>query len=506
MLCLAVTPTSRTLAKVDLLNAARRADLVELCLDHLSRDPDVGDLLSACPKPVIVSCRRRDAGGHYDGAEENRLGLLRQAVIAGPAYVELDPEAAAKLPRFGETKRLLAYHSPDKPLKKIAEAVTRAKETYDADAVKFTWPTPHLAAMWPLVYAISKDLPLPVVGQGVGDGGTTFSLLALRRGAPWVYAALEAGMEDVPGQPTVEALETTFAAREILEFGREARFVAFAGFPRELPATDAETEFDEVKTDGGVTLAGVCGAWNAAAEAAGAPHRALPLAVGKFGHLGEMLPAIRVSAAVLGPGLSEEARAGWDAFASAGSGPSPRADGSAVDLVLPTNDGWRGRSTARSAVVEALAAACGGTLERRQVTLLGAGPGSEALGRGLTERGAQLAVADPDDAAAARLAQSLDARGLQWRAIYSTRTDVLIRGGTRGTGPGPVPIGEGPQAYNPSGLEPRLTVADLSAVWADTAFTRAARRHACTVVEPAAVRDAVLKGVLGAVSGSGGAT
>lgn len=497
MLCIAVTPTSRTLAKVDLLNAARRADLVELCLDHLTKDPDVGDLLAACPKPVVVSCRRKEHGGRYAGSEANRLGLLRQAIIAGPAYVELDPDAAEALPRFGDTKRLVAFHSPDKPLKQIAATVDRAVDKLHADAVKFTWPTPTLSAAWPLIYAVSQKLSVPVVGQGIGAGGLTFSLLARRLGSPWIYAALERGMEDVAGQPTVEELDATYDARSI---DGTSRFIAFAGFPQ----------------DGDAAAESLCRTWNAAARTAGVPHRALPLEVGAFDHLGDMLRILKIRAAALGPALSEPARGGWTAFAPPSSSPGgtnlggtdtgeSTVDGAAT-VALKGTHGWRSRD-AQPAFVVALAAACGGGLERRQVTLLGAGAGVQRLGRALIQRGANLAVADPDDDAAAALAKTLDARAVQWRAIYATHTDVLVRSGagaglSPGAGVGPVPLGAGPKAYNPSGLEPRLTIADAAAVWGDTDFLAAARRHACPLVEPAAVRNAVLAGLFQAATGA----
>ena len=468
MLCIAVTPTSRTLAKVDLLNAARRADVVELCLDHLARDPDVGELLEGVPVPVIVSCRREEHGGHYDGPEDRRLNLLRQAVIAGPAYIELDPDAAGALPRFGDTKRLIAHHSPDRPLKGIQATVRHAVEALHADVVKFTWPTPTLSAAWPLLHAVSQSLAVPVVGQGLGAGGLTFSLLALRFRSPWVYAALERGMEDFAGQPTVEELERTYAARDLIELGRDARFVAFAGFPADgggggsddAGSDDAGADgagADGAGSDGAGaglgdgTAGAVCGAWNAAARSAGVPHRALPLEVGSFAHAAEMLQVLRVPAAVIGPRAGAEARAGFAALAP----PDADAAAAGADVLLKKADGWRSHRVARRAAVAALAAACGGTLERKQVTLLGAGGTAAALGRSLAKRGANLAIADPHDPAAAALAKTLDARAVQWRAVYATHTDVLVRADRRAPGKGeragktgPVEVGPGPRAYN----------------------------------------------------------
>ncbi len=108
MICITVAPTSRTLAKVDILNACRYADVVELALDHLIKEPDVKDLIEGFDKPIIVSCRRKQDGGQFEGSEQERMGLLRQAIVAGPAYIELDLDIAPKIPRFGKTQRVIA--------------------------------------------------------------------------------------------------------------------------------------------------------------------------------------------------------------------------------------------------------------------------------------------------------------------------------------------------------------------------------------------------------------
>src|SRR5262245_57212367 len=101
MICITVAPQSRTLAKADLLNASRMGDIVELCLDSFVKDPDVKDLIEGIPKPILVSCRRPQDGGEWRGTEEERLMMLRQAIVAGPAYVELDLDIAGRIPRYG---------------------------------------------------------------------------------------------------------------------------------------------------------------------------------------------------------------------------------------------------------------------------------------------------------------------------------------------------------------------------------------------------------------------
>ena len=94
MLCIAVAPESRRLGKVDMFNAAMFADLVELRLDRLEKDPDLKEMMDGISKPILVSCRRKEDGGAWDGSEEERMTLIRAAIVAGPAYIELEHDIA----------------------------------------------------------------------------------------------------------------------------------------------------------------------------------------------------------------------------------------------------------------------------------------------------------------------------------------------------------------------------------------------------------------------------
>ena len=88
MICISIAQESRRFALADMVNAARQCDLVELRLDRFGKAPDVGELLAAKPKPVIVSCRRPQDGGQWNGSEEERLTILRQCVVKKADYVE----------------------------------------------------------------------------------------------------------------------------------------------------------------------------------------------------------------------------------------------------------------------------------------------------------------------------------------------------------------------------------------------------------------------------------
>src|SRR5579872_7021357 len=80
--------------------ADRGAELVELRLDWLSHTPDLSRLLKDRPTPVVVTCRREEDKGHWKGNEEQRLTLLRAAIVAGAEYVDLEHDTASQLRRY----------------------------------------------------------------------------------------------------------------------------------------------------------------------------------------------------------------------------------------------------------------------------------------------------------------------------------------------------------------------------------------------------------------------
>ena len=108
MICISVVPSSRRLTAADLFNASQQSDLIGLCLDQFAKTPDIGALLEMVDKPVLVSCRQPQEGGHWNGSEEDRIRRLRNAIVAGPKYIEMDLESAEQIPRFGQTKRVIS--------------------------------------------------------------------------------------------------------------------------------------------------------------------------------------------------------------------------------------------------------------------------------------------------------------------------------------------------------------------------------------------------------------
>ena len=127
MICISINQESRRLALVDMLNAARQADLLEVRLDRFGKAPDLGELLANKPKPIIMSCRRAKDGGYWDGSEKDRLVILRQCIISKADYVEIELDVADDIRRFPPSQRVIAYTNLQETPSDILDIYDEAK-------------------------------------------------------------------------------------------------------------------------------------------------------------------------------------------------------------------------------------------------------------------------------------------------------------------------------------------------------------------------------------------
>src|SRR5438132_2224366 len=275
MICISIAQESRRLALADMLNAARLGDLLEVRLDRFGKAPDLGELLAHKPKPVILSCRRQQDGGDWQGTEEERLALLRQCIAHKADYVEIEIDVADQIREFPPAKRVISYTNWRETPADIAEiyAETRTKKP---DVIKLMTLARSPEEAWPLVQILGKPA-LPTVVVGVGKPGIMLNVLGKKIGAPWTYAALEKGMEAYPGQATVNDLQEIYHYGSI---GHSTRLVGVTGFgPRDVLST-----------------AGL----NAGLSHLGLDQRCLPLGVGSIDLFRKIMDAVKVAGVVVG--------------------------------------------------------------------------------------------------------------------------------------------------------------------------------------------------------------
>ena len=172
--------------------------LVELRVDYIQGPVQIKRLLKDRPCPVIVTCRRGSEGGRWEQSEEARLLLLRTAIVEGADYVDLEDDIAARIPRYGKTKRIISHHDFGKTPADLTLLHKRIA-ALDADIVKIATmanhPTDNLR-MLELVHS-SK---LPTIGICMGDIGVPTRILAGRAGAPFTFATFQEDRVTAPGQ------------------------------------------------------------------------------------------------------------------------------------------------------------------------------------------------------------------------------------------------------------------------------------------------------------------
>lgn len=469
MICITVAPTSRTLAKVDILNACRYADVVELALDHLIKEPDVKDLIEGFDKPIIVSCRRKQDGGQFEGSEQERMGLLRQAIVAGPAYIELDLDIAPKIPRFGKTQRVISFTRMDRPETDIDSIFDEAANA-NADVVKFTWPTPTLDDAWPLLVAVSQKRRLPIVGMGLGRADLTFSLLGAKYGSPWIYAALERGLEAFNGQATVFELDETYSCREI---DKSTVFVAIAGFG------DSQTITTRIL--------------NAAFKQIGANVRCLPIELGDVKMLKKMLDVLKIKAILVSEGNGQRL------MPLAEHIDKHDAQSEYIDLLLRRDDGWHGYNTLWRSGLRALETAVGGdtkrNLERQNVLVLGNGGMAQSMVYGVTQRKGLVSICGPKDKESQKIAVANQCRFVPFHNLYDTLSDVIVIADRE------IVSGQNQGNVNPSLFRPSHTVLDVSEPPKEHTLFTEARERGSKVIEPQAVYVDQLNAQFKAITG-----
>ena len=471
MICISVTPESRQLAKVDIYNAANQCDLVEVCLDRLHKEPDVKDMIAGSKKPILVSCRHPEEGGKFEGTDDQRMALLRQAILAEPAYIELDPETAQKIPRFGKTQRVISFASQTRPLGNIEEAFDEAVRC-KADVIKFTWPTETLESAWPLLAVVSQKRALPVVGLGLGRSGLTFSLLGRKYGSPWIYAALEKGMEAFPGQPTVGELDTIYRWRQV---DSKTRFIGIVG------SGDAEVATSKIL--------------NAAFDQLNQNTRCLPIDFKSLDQLPKMLEILKIPAVIATPA------AGGQLMGLASKGDEISSQAGMCDVVIKQADGWQAHNLIWKPALRALESAIGRKspedrpLDRKNVMILGSGGLAISLLHGIKKRNGLVSIASGDETEAQKIAQQSEIRYVPSAKVYDTLVDVVVV-----TVPN-LDYGARKSPINPSVLRAGMTLMDLSSLPGDSSLNEEARLRGCKVVEPAEIFADYLGSLFKSLSG-----
>jgi 3-dehydroquinate dehydratase/shikimate dehydrogenase len=458
MICISIAQESRRLALVDMHNAADQCDLLLVRLDRFDKAADIKELIAHKPKPVIIACRRLQDGGAWEGSEQDRLTLLRQAIISKADYVEIEHDVADQIRPFPGCKRVISYTNLRETPADIADIYNECRQM-KPDVIKLTTMTQTPEEAWPLVQILARAGE-PTVVVGLGKPGLMLAMLGRKIGAPWVDAALEKGMETYPGQPTVRELEEIYRYREI---EKGTRFIGVTAFDESAYATVA--------------------ALNAAFAHLKLPARCLPLGVGELDVFRKVMNAAKLAAVVV-----DEAHRSQTLDLADDIEPLAK-DAASADLLLHKDGRWHAYNMLSRAAIAALERTLQARhpeddkpLHGRMVMIVGTNANAATMAFAVKKRGGVPIIAGRDRDAAHALAHEHECRFVQFEALYSTTHEILIVCSEEKTRP---KSGFGEEAgIHPGYLKPSYTVMDLTHVARKSKLLLEAQSRGCPVVTP----------------------
>jgi 3-dehydroquinate dehydratase/shikimate dehydrogenase len=225
--CAVVARTRHKMMQVELQEAAKKVQFVEVRLDFLTKAVDYKRLQEYKQCDWLATIRRPADGGRWSGTEAERQMVLKQAVVAGCfEWCDLETDIADSIRRFGSVKRVISYHNMIETPPELDDIYDRMLKQ-DGDVYKIA-VMPRSAADLTRVIAIQKRAPKPTICFALGDFGFPTRFTSLKFGAPWIYALFNKDRELAPGMPALADLRTTYPVKGI---NSNTQFFALLGDP-----------------------------------------------------------------------------------------------------------------------------------------------------------------------------------------------------------------------------------------------------------------------------------
>lgn len=476
-ICVVVGRTRHGMMQAEVREAAKQgARLIELRIDFLKKAPDFHRLLAEKPCPMIATVRRPPEGGKWDQGEDARKMVLRQAIVAGFDWVDLETDIADAIPRFGQVRRIVSYHN-FREFPANLEDIHQRMCQQDGDVVKLVVRAGHPADNL-RVLALIRGAAKPTIAFCMGDMGFPSRILQAKYGAPFTYAAFNKERNIAPGMPSFAEVRHVY---RYYELGPDTQVFGVVGDPV------------------GHSLSPLI--HNVAFKKLGLDAVYLPFRVPR-----DTLPDfLRAFAQVPVTGYSVTIPHKETAAVVAKAKDEMVERTQAANTLVRGEDGWRAFNTDYQGVVDTLvehlpsfamrqlepapvpgvppatATPAEGIptagISGRVVLVLGAGGVARSVAHALSREGAVVTVTGRTAERAAGLAAEVGCRHVEWNARHSVLCDLVINCTPVGMHPN---VDESP--LHPSFLKPGLVVFDTVYTPEQTLLIKEARERSCHTI------------------------
>jgi 3-dehydroquinate dehydratase/shikimate dehydrogenase len=403
----------------------------------------------------MATVRRPSDGGRWGGTESDRQTLLRQAIVAGFDWVDLESDVANAIRRFGSVKRVVSYHNMHEvpaDLEQIHERMCEQDPDVVKIAVRGQQPEDNLRML-----RLVQNAPRPTIAYCMGDLSMPSRVLGLKYGAPFTYAAFNAERGIAPGLPSFDEMKHIYHVDSITAdthiFGIIGDPVAHSLSPLLHNAAFRSQRLNSVYLPFRV------------------PRTQLEAFLKHFDSLGVRGYSVTIPHKENAAALAIQ------------RDPSVSLTQAANTLVR-LGGGYAAYNTDYTAVSQSLLAnmpasqdGAPPTLHSRVALILGAGGAARAVAHALHREGALVNIANRTLERAQKLAEEIGCRAMDWAARHSVLCDVLINCTSVGMHPN---VDESPVHH--SVLKPGLVVMDVVYTPETTLLIREARSRGCHVI------------------------
>lgn len=387
----------------------------------------------------------------WRGDEKQRQAVLREAIIGGAEYVDIEVDIAQSIPRYGKTKRIVSYHNFDETPIELYDIYHKMVQC-DPDIIKIVTmanaPSDNVR-----ILEMLRAADVPTIAFCMGEFGTISRILCGKLGAPFTYAGFSGEREMAPGQLTYAEMRKLYRYNKITEktkiFGvigdpiahsmspllhnSAFRKVGFDGvyLPLRIPSDSLEESLDEFEK------------LNVAGYSVTIPHKEDVL---EFANI----PDLNVD--LIG----------------------------AANTLFKQDGEWQATNTDFDAIAQTVTAAlskdskANSDVANKRVLILGAGGAARAAVSAMQQQGAVVVVTNRTKDRAKKLATELNCLTVDWANRGSEVCDILINCTSVGMHP---KVNECP--YEPHWLRESMLVFDTVYTPENTLLLKHARERGC---------------------------
>ncbi|MES2122658.1 MAG: type I 3-dehydroquinate dehydratase [Chlamydiota bacterium] len=207
-------------------------DGIELRLDQFAAIDfaAIGAFIKDSPVPVMLTLRKKEQGGAFQGTEEERLDLISTLCTLHPHYLDLEWDVPTEFRRrifdtFSRIQILSSYHNFEETPPDLEALYKKVKSPYAHLTKIATTARSTSDALRMLSFVRSKE---KIVGICMGEAGELTRVLAPVAGNHLTYAKLEGGLGTASGQINSQELQELYRFRSL---NRDTAVFALIGDP-----------------------------------------------------------------------------------------------------------------------------------------------------------------------------------------------------------------------------------------------------------------------------------